>query len=149
MNLKKVIEIMKTRGHSSTITNKIAAVAGQFATEDAFFMASKGDLMKAYSKIAGAKGYSLGNTFFKAFDVALSLHKEPDQEEENVVVPELCGEWLNESVTLENMRGIADFMELFKIKQLPIGKMLTLLDLIRDGSEEHEATDESDKECVK
>ena len=60
-------ELGKDPETTSTTVNRLKRIASEFVSEDDFFKATRGELMRTWTKIAPQSPRGLGETFFGAF----------------------------------------------------------------------------------
>ena len=122
-------ELGKDPGMTSTTMNRLKRVASEFVSEDGFFMATKGELMRTWTKIAPESPRGLGQTFFDAFAKAKALWSS-DEVEETAARP---ADPLGRPATQELLLWMASFLETNKVEQMSFGKLLDIWDQIQEA----------------
>lgn len=136
MDLEAICKKLEYQGVKTVNLNRIKNIANEFVTTEAFFRAKKSDIMGVWNKLNPNVEYSLGNHFFEAYDKALRLWRgcDGDEQENDVEAPKACAPkddpaWLLHELTLEEVKKVSDFMEMFQVKRMSFQKIATLLDL--------------------
>jgi len=116
---------------SARIVGCIDRLSREFATPDAFFLASKGELMKAYLRITPESKRGLGEKFFSAMAKAVRLWNTP--EEDRPVAPDVTyrDPRLDEILTVNEVLLIAELMEKFKKAEVSVDWILAQVRLAR------------------
>lgn len=124
MTIKRVFEKMReTPEVSATAVNRVEALLTRFATPDAFFAAGKGELLKQWHDMGNDR--DLGDKFYEAFDLALSLYRTED---EGIPGPAM------RKFTREELKDLVDMMELMSIKSMDCTEMAFTLNLRERGN---------------
>ena len=124
MTIKRVLERMhETPGVSAMAVNRIEALMARFATPEAFFAAGKGELLKQWHDMGNDR--DLGDKFYEAFDLALSLYR---QEDEGIPGPDL------RKFSKEELKDLVDMMELMGVKAMDCAEMAFVLNLRTEGA---------------
>lgn len=123
--LALVLEELRKTGASSTIVNRIEALAKQFAGPDQLFSATRGELSKVWAQLTPNSPKGLGKGFWEAFDRAAGLWRTPEAE-----AAVLQNAPLSRMVTAGQLQKLKDFMEMFSLQELPLGKLLDVLDTV-------------------
>ena len=119
MTKERLTEKMKAAGMATLLVNRIASLMDEFATPDAFFAASRGDLQRRWHEKGNQR--DLGDGFFEGFDQALAIWRAPD--EDKYVPPSL------RKFTKEDLKTIVDAMDLLSIPVMDAAQMGQLLDM--------------------
>ena len=122
-------ELGKIPGMTSTTVNRLGKVASEFASEDDFFRATRGELMRTWTKIAPESPRGLGQTFFDAFSKAKALWTS-DAAAETAARP---ADPLGRPATQELLLWMASFLETNKVEQMSFGKLLDIWDQIQEA----------------
>lgn len=72
---EEVLARLLEKGVKPVTINRLRRIAMKFATPDAFFGASRGELLAKFNEENPSGSRSLGEGFFEAFDDALALYK--------------------------------------------------------------------------
>lgn len=123
--LAMILEELRKTGVSSTIVNRVETLAKQFAGPEQFFSATKGELQKVWNQLTPDSPKGLGDGFFDAFDRAAGLWRTPEAD-----AAVLQSAPLSRPVSAEQLQKLKDFMEMYSIKERPLGKLLDILDII-------------------
>ena len=122
-------ELGKIPEMTSTTVNRLKRVASEFVSEDGFFMATKGELMRTWTKIAPESTKGLGQTFFDAFAKAKALWSS-DEVEETAARP---ADPLGRQATQELLLWMASFLETNKVEQMSFGRLLDIWDQVQEA----------------
>lgn len=122
-------ELGKVPGMTSTTVNRLGKVASEFASEDDFFRATRGELMRTWTKIAPESPRGLGQTFFDAFAKAKSLWTS----DEVGAAAARPADPLGRPATQELLLWMASFLESNKVEQMPFGRLLDIWDQIQEA----------------
>lgn len=122
-------ELKKLPEMTSTTVNRLEKVASEFVSDDDFFRATKGELMRAWSKIAPESPRGLGQTFFGAFSKAKALWTSDAAAE----TAAKSADPLGRPVTQDLLLWMASFLESNKVEQMPIGRLLDIWDQIQEA----------------
>lgn len=114
---------------TATTVNRLDRVASEFVSEDDFFNATKGELMRAWTKIAPESPRGLGQTFFNAFSKAKALWTSGEVEEAAARPADPLGR----QATQELLLWMASFMESNGVEQMPFGRLLDIWDQIQEA----------------
>lgn len=122
-------ELGKAPGMTSTTLNRLGRVASEFVSEDDFFRATKGELMRTWTKIAPESPRGLGQTFFDAYEKAKALWRSAEVGK----AAERPADPLGRQVTQELLLWMASFMESNSVEQMPIGRLLDIWDQVQEA----------------
>ena len=122
-------ELEKIPEMTSTTVNRLKRVASEFVSEDDFFKATRGELMRTWTKIMPESPRGLGQTFFDAFAKARALWTS-DEVEEAAARP---ADPLGRPATQELLLWMASFLETNKVEQMSFGKLLDIWDQIQEA----------------
>ena len=122
-------ELKKLPKMTSTTINRLGRVASEFVSDDDFFRATKGELMRTWSKIAPESPRGLGQTFFDAFSKAKALWTSDEVGTEAARPADPLGR----QVTQELLLWMASFMESNSVEQMPIGHLLDIWDQVQEA----------------
>jgi hypothetical protein len=120
-------------GVSLQIVNRIERLSCEFATKDAFFLASKGDLLAAFARMCPDAKRDLGDKFFAAMSKAVVLWKTPDDKpaaKPSHATPERDPR-LDETLTNAEVLLVAELMERFKKAEVSVDWILQQVKLAR------------------
>ena len=123
--LALVLEELRKLGVSATMVNKLETLAKQFVGPEQFFSATKGELQKVWNQLTPDSPKGLGDGFFEAFDRAAGLWRTPEAD-----AAVLQAAPLSRSISVEQLQKLKDFMEMYSIRERPLGKLLDILDII-------------------
>ena len=123
--LALVLEELRKLGVTTTTVNRIETLAKQFAGPEQFFSATRGELSKVWNQLTPGSPKGLGDGFFDAFDKAAGLWRTPEAD-----AAVLQSAPLSRAVTTDHLQKLKDFMEMFGLKELPLGKLLDVLDTV-------------------
>lgn len=131
----KMDEVLKRLGADPDVSAKVANVvmrlSREFATPDAFFLASKGELMKAYARITPESKHGLGEKFFSAMAKAVRLWNAPEESKPSAPDAPPRDPRLDEVLAVEEVLLIAELMERFKKKEASVDWILSQVRLAR------------------
>lgn len=123
--LAMILEELRKLGVTTTMVNKLETLAKQFAGPEQFFSATRGELSKVWNQLTPDSPKGLGDGFFEAFDRAAGLWRTPEAD-----AAVLQAAPLSRSISVEQLQKLKDFMEMYSIKERPLGKLLDILDII-------------------
>lgn len=123
--LAMILEELRKLGVTTTMVNKLETLAKQFAGPEQFFSATRGELSKVWNQLTPDSPKGLGDGFFEAFDRAAGLWRTPEAD-----AAVLQAAPLSRSISVEQLQKLKDFMEMYAIKERPLGKLLDILDII-------------------
>lgn len=132
MKIENICRQLRAEGVTTVNVNRIKALAGEFATVDAFFSATRGSVMGLWNKLHPDSGRSLGKGFFDAYDRALAIWKRGDEPRPQPKPTEDMS-WLGHELTQEEIKKVLDFMELYQVESMSFARIVTLLDLTGAG----------------
>lgn len=132
MQMDEVLKRLNADSETSArIVGCIDRLCREFATPDAFFLASKGELMKAYAKITPGAKHGLGERFFSAMAKAIRLWNAPEEDESSVPDAVPRDPRLDEILAVDEVLLIAELMERFKKKEASVDWILSQVRLAR------------------
>lgn len=132
MKFNEVIEHLRAdKDVSSIATNRIVRMSQEFATPDAFFLASKGDLMKAYDRLVPEAKRGLGDSFFDAMAKAVRLWNAPEEDKPAALDATCRDPRLDEILTVNEVLLVAELMEKFKKTEVSVDWILSQVRLAR------------------
>lgn len=126
--LALILEELRKTGVSATMVNKLETLAKQFAGPEQFFSATRGELSKVWNQLTPDSPKGLGDGFFEAFDRAAGLWRTPEAD-----AAVLQSAPLSRMITTGHLQKLKDFMEMFSLQELPLGKLLDILDTVEPG----------------
>ena len=113
---------------SAKTANRLKRLCAEFATEDDFFRATKGDLMRVWAKLEPDSGKGLGQSLFDAFSKASALWTSSD-----VGKAASLPDPLARPATQELLLWMASFLDTNKIEQMSFGRLLDIWDQIQEA----------------
>lgn len=131
------------RDYSAFIVNKIMRLAEEYNSLEAFFNASKGELMAKYNDKFPGKKHLIGHKFFEVLGMARSfyldgkyaeehpdsaLNKRKTEASENRKEAE---EIKRKMFTPEELKAVAAMMELCDIAEIDICRIIDILGAVR------------------
>lgn len=126
----KTIDKMKSaladKGVKAININRLAEIMAEYVTLDAFFEASRGNIMATYNKLHPKTGKGLGDNFFRAYDVALAWWKSPEEPPRPAEMPDV-------SFSYDSLKKVVDFMDMFDVAEIPLARMLQVIETIDKG----------------
>lgn len=133
MKFNDVMTALYKDGVSLSIVNRIERLSSEFATKEAFFLASKGELLSAFRKAYPDAKRDLGDMFFAAMSKAVVLWKTPDDKpaaRPSHATPERDPR-LDETLTNAEVLLVAELMERFKKTEVSVDWILQQVKLAR------------------
>ena len=133
MKFNDVMTALFKDGVPIQTVNRIERLSCEFATKEAFFLASKGDLLSAFSRMCTDAKRGLGDKFFAAMSKAVVLWKQPDDKPAAKPVhaaPERDPR-LDETLTSAEVLLVAELMERFKKQEVSVDWILQQVKLAR------------------
>lgn len=115
-------------GVSARTANCLKRLCAEFATEDDFFRATKGDLMRVWAKLEPNSKRGLGQSLFSAFSKASALWTSSDVEKAASLPDPLA-----RPATQEILLWMASFLESNKVEQMPFGRLLDIWDQVQEA----------------
>lgn len=133
MKFNDVMTALYKDGVSLQIVNRIERLSCEFATKEAFFLASKGDLLAAFRKMWPDAKRDLGDKFFSAMSKAVVLWKQPDESPAAKLGPAAPERdpRLDETLTAQEVLLVAELMERFKKAEVSVDWILQQVKLAR------------------
>lgn len=133
MEFNDVMTELYKSGVSLPIVNRIERLSCEFATKEAFFLASKGNLLAAYNKMCPDAKRGLGDMFFAAMSKAVVLWKTPDDKPAAKPEPAMPARdpRLDETLTNAEVLLVAELMERFKKTEVSVDWILQQVKLAR------------------
>ena len=133
MKFNDVMTELYKNGVSLAIVNRIERLSCEFATKEAFFLSSKGELMKAHRLMCPDAKRDLGDGFFAAMSKAVVLWKTPDDKPAAKPVPAAPERdpRLDETLTAQEVFLVAELMERFKKTEVSVDWILQQVKLAR------------------
>ena len=131
MKFNDVMTALYKDGVSLPIVNRIERLSCEFATKEAFFLASKGDLLAAFRKTYSDAKRDLGDRFFAAMSKAVVLWKTPDEKPAKAAAPDARDPRLGETLTNAEVLLVAELMERFKKTEVSVDWILQQVKLAR------------------
>lgn len=122
-------ELGKVPGMSVTTVNRLKKLASEFVSEDDFFKATKGELMRTWTKLAPESPRGLGQTFFDAFAKAKALWTS----DEAGTAAARPADPLGRPATQELLLWMASFLESNNVEQMSFGRLLDIWDQIQEA----------------
>lgn len=125
---------LRKEGVSGLMASRIKRVAEQFATTEAFFAASKADLLKAYSRASPNSGVDLGKKFWTVYDMALAYFKsseDVDAEKGEVIEDHADLKDELKLISLEDLKLVVNFMELCDVESICFMEIIGFLRNVR------------------
>lgn len=133
MKFNDVMSALYKDGVSLQIVNRIERLSCEFATKEAFFLASKGDLLAAFRRAYPDAKRDIGDRFFAAMSKAVVLWKTPDDKpaaKPGLATPER-DQRLDETLTNAEVLLVAELMERFKKTEVSVDWILQQVKLAR------------------
>ena len=126
MKFNDVMTALYKDGVNLPTLNRIERLSCEFATKEAFFLASKGELLSAFSKMCPDAKRDLGDRFFAAMSKAVVLWKTPDDKPAAKPEPATPARdpRLDETLTSAEVMLIAELMERFKKTEVSVDWIL-------------------------
>lgn len=137
MTREELEAALRRDGMSGVIVKRIMRLAGDFATLNGFFTASKGDIMKSYSKISPGNKHGLGDSFWAQLGRATQIFRSEGAEEKNEVgkvrVEHVPERRVNEMrmMKLGELKTIVEFMELCDVEEINVVEIVGFLDAVK------------------
>ena len=133
MKFNDVMTALYKDGVSLPIVNRIERLSCEFATKEAFFLASKGNLLAAYNKMCSDAKRGLGDEFFGAMAKAVVLWHKPDEAPAEKPKPAqpVRDPRLDETLTNAEVLLVAELMERFKKTEVSVDWILQQVKLAR------------------
>ena len=133
MKFNDVMTALFKDGVPIQTVNRIERLSCGFATKEAFFLASKGDLLAAFRKTYPDAKRDLGDRFFAAMSKAVVLWKTPDEKPAAKPLPATPGRdpRLDETLTSQEVLLVAELMERFKKPEVSVDWILQQVKLAR------------------
>ena len=133
MKFNDVMTALYNDGVPLATINRIERLSCEFATKEAFFLASRGDLEKAFARMCPDAKRGLGDRFFAAMSKAVVLWKTPDEKpaaKPEPAMPERDPR-LDETLTNAEVLLVAELMERFKKTEVSVDWILQQVKLER------------------
>ena len=133
MKFNDVMTALYNDGVPLATINRIERLSCEFATKEAFFLASRGDLEKAFARMCPDAKRGLGDRFFAAMSKAVVLWKTPDEKpaaKPEPAMPERDPR-LDETLTNAEVLLVAELMERFKKTEVSVDWILQQVKLAR------------------
>lgn len=140
MNKEQLSEKL-LKEYSVFIVNKILKLSDAYNNLEAFFSASKGDLMAKYNEVFPGKKHLIGHKFFEVLGQARSYylddkyaknHPESALNEKNGSSAEKAVEEIKRKMfTPEELKAVAAMMELCDIAEIDICRIIDILGAVR------------------
>lgn len=133
MKFNDVMTALYKDGVSLPIVNRIERLSCEFATKEAFFLASNGDLLAVFRRMYPDAKRDLGDRFFAAMSKAVVLWKTPDEKPAAKPGPAALERdpRLDETLTNEEVLLVAELMERFKKAEVSVDWILQQVKLAR------------------
>lgn len=133
MKFNDVMTALYNDGVSLPIVNRIERLSCEFATKEAFFLASKGDLLAVFRRMYPDAKRDLGDRFFAAMSKAVVLWKTPDECPAAKPGPAALERdpRIDETLTNEEVLLVAELMERFKKAEVSVDWILQQVKLAR------------------
>ena len=134
MKFNDIMTALYKDGVSLPIINRIERLSCEFATKEAFFLASKGDLLAAFRRMYPDAKRDLGDRFFAAMSKAVVLWKTPDDKpaaKPSPASPSARDPRLDETLTNAEVLLVAELMERFKKAEVSVDWILQQVKLAR------------------
>jgi hypothetical protein len=133
MKFNDVMTELYKNGVSLTTVNRIERLSCEFATKEAFFLASRGDLEKAFARMCPDAKRGLGSAFLGAMSMAVRYWKEPDGAPAAKPEPATTERdpRLDETLTAQEVLLVAELMERFKKAEVSVDWILQQVKLAR------------------
>jgi hypothetical protein len=123
MDKQQLEKRLRESGVSGVYTKRIIRLMNEFATPEAFFSASKGELMKAFNRTHSSKR-GIGNNFWKAFDMASRIYRCRKDDSENAEIAkteESKMEYVWKTMfPVDFLKTVVSFMELCDIDSIDL-----------------------------
>ena len=145
---------LRKDGMSGVIVKRIMRIAGEFATLNGFFAASKGDIMKSYNKIAPGNKHGLGDSFWIQLGRAMQIYKSEGVEWKSEV-GRVCAENVPERrndmrmLKLGELKTIVEFMELCDVEEINVVEIVGFLDAVKMRQKKPENAKPGEKQETK
>lgn len=120
--------LARDAGVSARTVSCLERICAEFATEDDFFRATKGDLMRVWTKLEPDAARGLGQKAFDAFSKARALWTS-DVVAKTASLPDP----LARPATQELLLWMASFLESNKVEQMPFGRLLDIWDQVQEA----------------
>ena len=135
--MNQIAERLKADGEKAVNVNRLVALAERFATPEAFFTASRGDLMKQFNLLHPGGERGLGKSFFTVFDKALRLWRAPVEDiKAKKAVVETAGEalasFMSQRITANELMSVAQIMSDNKKEAITMKHLLNTLEMLRE-----------------
>jgi len=134
MNKEELLMAMRKDGMSGVVVKRIERLMGEYATPSAFFTASKGSIMSAYSKIAKGS-HGLGKSFWENFDRANAIFKSdlfiPESDGVSHEIREPVDAGSAKMLRLEELKTVVAFMELCDVEAINILEIVGFLGAVK------------------
>ena len=127
MELQDVLLKLKEQGVSTVQIHRIENIAKEFATPEAFFLATRGSIQTVYNKMRPDSPKGLGDRFFNVFDKALRLFHQ-------ATTPEIAAkrvDQLGRTVSKDDLLLVAELMEKFQRETVTLRWILQQLELAK------------------
>ena len=133
MKFNDMMTALYKDGVSLPIVNRIERLSCEFATKEAFFLASKGDLLAAFRRAYPDAKRDLGDRFFAAMSKAVVLWKTPDDKPAAKPEPATPARdpRLDETLTAQEVLLVAELMEKFGKAEASVDWILQQVKLAR------------------
>lgn len=126
MKIDDVYDSLSKDGETTTAVNRLRRMVEAFATPDAFFLAQRGDIEKAWNRMTPNSPKGLGAGFWNTYNKALYLWKAAPAPE-----PARAHEPLDEKLTAAEIMLVAELMEKFHKDEVTVRWILQQIALAR------------------
>lgn len=120
--------LARDAGVSARTAGCLERICAEFATEDDFFRATRGDLMRVFAKLEPDAKRGLGEKTFDAFSKARALWTS-DEVAKAASLPDP----LSRPATQELLLWMASFLEQNRVEKMPFGRLLDIWDQVREA----------------
>lgn len=138
MNKKELLGAMRKAGMSGVVVKRMDRMMERFATLEAFFTASSGDLMKAFAAMTPGGKKGLGKSFWASFDKAAAIYRGIDKGVEEEETPKAMEPEVHEAspkemrmISLEELQKVVSFMELCDVEAINILEIVGFLGAVK------------------
>lgn len=126
MKINDVYDSLSKDGESAVAVNRLRKMVEAFATPDAFFLAQKADIEKAWNRLTPDSPKGLGAGFWDTYNKALYLWRAAPAPE-----PAEAHDPLGEKLTSAEVMLIAELMEKFHKDEVTVRWILQQVALAR------------------
>lgn len=125
MKIEDVFDQLK-KSETTKAVNRLRRLVAEFATPEAFFLASRGDITRQWNKLTPNSPRGLGAGFWNVYDKALYLFRTAP-----APAPSEAHDPLEETLSATEILLVAELMERFKKQSVTIRWILQQVTLAR------------------